>query len=82
MAETYRLELDGDGDVWLKEDDEARCEFRARLLGKPREELYEVVPAELWPVLEGFIAERADGIRYGRAYVDGIHETYERSRFR
>lgn len=46
----------------------------------PREELYEVVPAELWGELGRLITQRKEGLRTGRAEADEREAAYRRDR--
>lgn len=74
---SYRLHEDSTGDLWLCLDspDDAGPD-KARLLGRPRDALYNFVPQSLWPQLTDLIEAREAADRAEADYRREIKATY------
>jgi hypothetical protein len=76
----HTLSLDGDGDVWLREDDDDAGSYTAWHLGEPREELYAIVPQGLWEELSRFIVDFEDGVRFTQGCKDAAEAAWWRAK--
>jgi hypothetical protein len=80
LSPRFRL-AEHDGELWLYRDDESACKFTGRCLGPAHDDLYMIVPLELWDRLGQFIAERERANREERETRELDERDFQRSKF-